>query len=376
MVRNFEIVKLSIPSPDLTNTTLLLLLCAASLLSIKKAPAENRLFLSPLQTNQIRGAAILLVMLGHVWVHVAEQAASIVLSGYAVAFFFLLSGFGLTVSAKKKPVPLSTFVLHRIRRIMVPYWCATAIFLALDTVLLGKTYSPAEILLTSIGINMSESTTHIDYVRWYITLQLIWYAIFCCTVMRLPTQRALMWMWVGAVVIFFFDYYITRQGWAHIFAFPLGCVFGMHRERFHTAFEKYGRLFIACAGIAVIWVLFYKAALEPHAAQRLPQIFCKLIDETQGVLCAAGVCLLIAGLGRCGLMSRFLLVCGSLSYELFLLHGPLLIKYNPVFCIAGNAPFIGQYLLFVVLIICIAWLFQRLVLLMSVARAADTHIRY
>jgi len=375
MVRNFETAKLFIASPDLTNTALLLLLCAAALVSVKKMPAASQDPFSPLHTRQMRGAAILLIMLGHVWVHVAHQAPSIILSGYGVAFFFLLSGFGLSVSAREHHRAITPFLLRRLRRVMVPYWCTTAIFLALDAALLGKTCSPATIILTGMGINMTEATTHIDYVRWYITLQLIWYAIFCVTVLRLPGRRSLVWMGICAVVIFFFDYYVTRQGWAHIFAFPLGCALGLHSEQIRTALEKHRGLFLSGACAAVLWVLFYKAAIALPASKQLPQILCKLIDEANGVLCAAGAGILIAGLGQRGLMSRFLLVCGTFSYELFLLHGPLLIKYNPVFGSAGNAPFIAQYLLFLALLICLAWLFHRFLLLMPGARAADTHIR-
>jgi peptidoglycan/LPS O-acetylase OafA/YrhL len=38
-------------------------------------------------------------------------------------------------------------------------------------------------------------------------------------------------------------------------------------------------------------------------------------------------------------------LCGGLSYELYLIHGPFLIKYNPIFCnFENNSIIIGIFL--------------------------------
>lgn len=39
----------------------------------------------------------------------------------------------------------------------------------------------------------------------------------------------------------------------------------------------------------------------------------------------------MACLGRAGRVSGFFLFSGTISYELYLLHGPFLVKYNPTF---------------------------------------------
>lgn len=375
-LRNFEVVKLIVSSPDIVNTALLLVLCAASLLSIKRMSSPTDCaFLSPVQTDQMKGAAILLVIVGHLWFHVAKPRAAVILSGDALAFFFLLSGFGLTIAAAAKPLSRVYFWRRRVQRVMIPYWCATVLILVADYLLLDRTYDPGMIILTLLGINVTDTATHLDYVRWYITLQLVWYGLFFCFFARLRSSRACLLLCACAAIIFFVDYYILRQGWSQIFAFPAGCACGLVYPRLRDAFNRMPRVVPVAAVLAIVWVLLYKALIEQRIEPVIPQIFCKLIREANGMLCTFGVCALIALLGSRGLASRFLLLCGGLSYELFLLHGPLLIKYNPVLRSAGTIPLIVQCLLFFCLLLALSWCFRTLILLMRTALPADRMTR-
>jgi len=372
LVQNFETVKLGVGSPDAVNVAILCLLGASALVSLKKSPSLGAAFLTPVQTDQIRGVAILLVIVGHFWFHVSQQKALLILSGDAIAFFFLLSGFGLTMSVSAKPLSMRKFIVRRMQRVLIPYWCTTILFLVLDAVLLGRTYPLPTILLTLCGINMNEAATHLDYVRWYITVQLLWYILFSVTMIQLRGKRALALLSAFATLIFFADYYITRQGWSQLFAFPAGCACGIYYKHLSTFYEQHKRRVRAAAGIAMLWVFFSKATLYPLASATLPQIVCKVISEANGLLCAFGMCSLLIYLNRAGFVSRFLLWCGRYSYELFLLHGPLLIKYNPVIRTTDTVPLVGQLAVFLCLLLAGAWLFHRLILLMRCIVAADT----
>ena len=90
------------------------------------------------------------------------------------------------------------------------------------------------------------------------------------------------------------------------------------------------------------------------------------------MLVAFGVCGVLGSLGIHGLASRFLGVCGRLSYELFLLNGPLLIKYNPLIRSSGTLPLIAQCILFFCVLMVVARLLQRFILLMQAVIPADT----
>ncbi|MCX8042878.1 MAG: acyltransferase [Desulfobacterota bacterium] len=369
--QNFEVAKLAAASPDLVNSVLLMLILLAALFSTKKNIADNHAPLSTTQTEQVRGIAILLVILGHLLFHVLKPRAALILSGEAVACFFLLSGFGLTMSIRNTRKIPDTFWGRRYRRVMIPYWCATVLVLAADHVILGKTYPVFMIALTTLGINITEAATHLDYVRWYITLQLIWYLLFFCCFSIFRRSYAVRLLFICGVCIIVLDYYLARQGWSQIFAFPFGCMCAISYDRVCAVYTQHRPTLTTAAWSALIWLFIYKTKLNPLLEATAPQFICKLVAETNGLILAVSICIIIARFWDAGYHSRFLLLCGRVSYALFLLHGPLLIKYNPLIRSAETLPLIMQCSLFFCMMLLIAWGFQRIVLLIQAGVSTD-----
>ena len=131
LFNNYEIIKLDIKEPNQTNAMIIIALVFFCAITSKKSKTSPS-FLSPLQTDQLRGLSIILVILGHLWVHVSNQKPLLIFSGEAVAIFLLLSGFGLTRSEKKGQTNPKTFLYRRLKRIYIPYWWATFFILTAD----------------------------------------------------------------------------------------------------------------------------------------------------------------------------------------------------------------------------------------------------
>lgn len=199
--QNYEISKISVENPNFVNLVIIIMLFFISVLFLGKRQSWK--ILDRNQTNQLRGISILSIIVGHLWVHVSSIKPSLLMGGEGVALFLVLSGFGLTRSFYEKKPSITSFFIRRIERIMFPYWFITFIIIVLDYVILARVYSPKDIVLTLFGINISSTTYHIDYVRWYITLLLFWYIIFGFLVrVTTPFYRIVTLMLV-AVVIFF-----------------------------------------------------------------------------------------------------------------------------------------------------------------------------
>lgn len=100
----------------------------------------------------------------------------------------------------------------------------------------------------------------------------------------------------------------------------------------------------------VVWYKFFSPSfvLQYH----VPTIFVKATDEVSSVLFGLAVIVLVAVLGLRGYRSLFLAFCGTISYELFLLHGAFLLKYNP-FLTCDNPSLLpvsfGAFLFFLIL---------------------------
>lgn len=336
ILSNYESAKLFVPDAWLVNLVVLGLLVLASVVTLQRGDRQSPL--AQEQTTQLKGAAMLLVVFGHFWTHVAAANPWPVLAGESVAVFLMLSGYGLTRSQLRNRLGFREFFRRRVRRMMVPYWAATVLILCLDWLLLDRTLSLKELLLTFAGINQSETLRHLDYVRWYVTFQLFWYCAFIAVFSRVSPRHAVAVLAGIATVLLQVDYWGHVFNWSWYYAFPAGCLLGVGGDVVQRM-QKVSTLTVAASGcILVALFLGLKWAVPHLVSYGVPSIIAVNVRDASALLYGVGALLLLSALGRRGQTSVFLLFCGTISYELFLLHGPFMIQYNPLFPhVAGDA---------------------------------------
>jgi len=328
---NYETTKLHIDNRFLINGLIYFTLLLVALVTLKKRP--NTL-LDFSQTEQLRGVAMLFVIIGHFWHHVCNVGGPLLTLGdYAVTLFLLLSGYGLMCSNMARRISGREFLLKRVRKIFVPYWLVTFGILIADYIFLQRTYSFHEILLTFSGVNLSKTLHYFDYARWFITLLLLNYlAFFCCTKLWKSHYATVALLFFSFFLIILRHYDLFSLGARHqLLAFPLGCALALvgpikRWDNWGTRYQVATITFIALAMSSI-----YFATLRPPTDIFLAK---KIVIYLESYILPYLFCLLcilsISLFSSFGYASNFLSLCGYLSYELYLIHGPLLIKYNPI----------------------------------------------
>jgi probable poly-beta-1,6-N-acetyl-D-glucosamine export protein len=325
--RNFEVFKLKIDYADISNLIILLLLLLLSLISLRK---EATCTLDRTQTDQLKGLAILLVIVSHLWVHISDNSVP-VFGDYGVSIFLFFSGFGLATSLGKGEFEWRRFAWRRIRRVMIPYWVMTAIWLTADCFLLDKVYSVKDIASTLAGINFSLHLRQIDYARWYITLLLVWYSAFAISRTFMSQSRTI-WALFGIACILVVMRYLSLWPFGtplQMLAFPLGVLLTSHRERVSNLLSVrqmfliilFSSIAVILAGSSCLWLLKQTAP---------PELIRYALSDFVGVGFCVLCILFIAAIGTRNYVSTFLRSWGKISYEAFLIQGALLVKYNPV----------------------------------------------
>jgi len=354
---NYELLKLPISYPTAQNLIILAVLLTFSLI----LPKKNRTsFMDSSQTDQLKGIAILLVVVGHLWVHVSENQPIPVLSGYSVSLFLVLSGYGLSISWAKKPLPWTIFITKRINRVMIPYWIITVVILLLDYLILDKTYPLKSIVYTFAGINFEKVLRQFDYARWYITLLLAYYAVFFFANRLFGRLKAVICLCVFGVAL----YFLRRQeifpfgGLHHFLAFPLGCVLAHFHAQVSEHLDKNKRnltyMLLIAFGIVGTHLLLLVGELGEGVLSKLIRLG---VYNGQGLLFCLFLILCVGEIGRFGYVSRFLTFCGVISYEIYLIHGPLLVKYNPIFNVLPTSYIAVSFLFWLIIILVLShWL--------------------
>jgi peptidoglycan/LPS O-acetylase OafA/YrhL len=331
LIQNYAIYKLVIPNSNIFNLIILLCFFLIILITFKKSKFT---LLDTVHTTQLKGLAILFVVVGHLWVHVSKDQPIFIFGDYAVSLFLMLSGYGLTISISKRPMSRD-FYVRRLKKVMIPYWIITIIILFCDYLILSKTYSTISIVSTFAGMNFSRELSQLDYTRWFITLLLIYYVFFFVFNYFMDKLSAIiMLFFVGLVLSLLRFLKLFPIGiFDQLIAFPIGCFLAYYintisdflSERRRYLFT-YISLLIISIGLSLV-LLFIKTNDFNNAIMKYLYIFIRYLSGISFCF----ILILSIDFFKINYVSTFLIMCGTISYELYLIHGPILIKYNFIF---------------------------------------------
>jgi peptidoglycan/LPS O-acetylase OafA/YrhL len=295
-------------------------------------------------TDQLKGVAIIFVVFSHIGYFLVDDHRFLVpLSNYAgvgVDLFLILSGYGLTLSAIERPITRLQFYKKRLLRLFVPILIAIFSFLSLDFLILNRVYPLPLVLKNLFGFFPSADLySDINSPLWFITMLLFFYVIFPLFFFRKQPVVSALALAVIAWVISLKDLSLVLSitpGVAslyrlHIFAFPIGvflgsCVYQAPKLSAKvTAFVKelvksHRIWFLTRAGI---FIGFVSALVYFLGISAVGQGW--KTEESISVLTA----LALVGVGASSpLQSKLFSFFGIYSFELYLLHWPLLYRYD------------------------------------------------
>ena len=354
---NYETNKLIISNPESVNLLIVAILFLLTIFTAKRR--EQHSFLDFKTTDQARGLAILMVVLGHVWVHVTNVKPNLVMSGYGVAVFLFLSGYGISLSLARNRDKLGAFFIKRINKVFKPYWIATFCILLLDYLLLKKSYPVKDIFFTMIGINVYGIMHHFDYVRWYITFLLFWYIIVIFS-FHMKKMSCFLPLILG-LLSFVFDYYFLKFGWYQYYAFPLGCLLARYRLSIKAFVERMSKWQNYTIIIAFFLSLLFRIYILDILQGDIPTIGISFMKDLVGVIISISIIFYLNSIKN--YYSQFLILFGKYSYEIFLFHGVFMVKYNPVFEFGG---LIWTFFIYLLIISLLALLFKEIVRLINI----------
>ncbi len=218
-----------INNPILSTSIFIVIFVLVLFTSIRRK--ENQELFSLELTKELKGLAILAIIFSHVGYFLSVDHSFLfplsIMAGVGVNLFLFLSGYGLTISSLKENLQISEFYKKRLLRLFVPFWIILIIFFLLDFFLLHTSYSSTYILKTLFGFFPSADLfTDIDSPLWFFTPILFYYLVFPLIFFKKHT-------WFTAILIYISSYLVLRLNLSvtedvfhlyqlHVLAFPLG----------------------------------------------------------------------------------------------------------------------------------------------------------
>jgi len=322
----------------LTTFTILSILI---LISFRKSVREQPL--SILQTNQMKGIAILIIIVHHVALALGNPGYLSLLHhlGFpSVAIFLVLSGYGIFLSIEKKG--LNNFFSKRVMRVYIPFILAmTCKILIFDYFILNKRSSVGNSLL---NIFLAPST--LDMNMWFIVYILFWYCItYVIFSLNKLNKSKIFYFFLTAILVCISP---APDPWLNNpFSFPFGCWIAANSKIIIEKLENllagekpklssifahvkihlnhYIETFTLYLSFGIVGLHLWVWMKSPSANAN---IYFPIIDIIAHAIIGISFATLIIGLiillGKFKIRSPFLNFLGENSFELYLVHGTLL----------------------------------------------------
>jgi len=342
--------------------TTLTILSILILISFRKSVREQPL--SILQTTQMKGIAILIIIVSHV-------AQALAYPGYlslfhhlgfpSVAIFLILSGYGIFLSIEKKG--LNNFFSKRVMRVYIPFILAmTYKILIFDYFILNKRSDVGHSLL---NIFLAPST--LDMNMWFIVYILFWYCItYVIFSLNKLNKSKIFYLFLTAILVCISP---APDTWVNnSFSFPFGCWIAANSKIIIEKLENllagkkpklssifayvknnlnhYIETFTLYLSFGIVCLHLWVWMKSPSANTNIYSPILNVIaHDIIGISFAILMIGLIILLGKFKIRSTFLKFLGENSFELYLVHGTLLSLFKLILGVDFAVTFFVYFIL-------------------------------
>ena len=327
-------------------------------------------------TNELKGLGILTVVFAHFAYMKVTNAEFLfplsIIAGVGVDLFLFMSGFGLTVGMLKRPMKTVDFYKKRVIKIFIPFWIALIIMFIADAVFMDKTYSVGYIIKSMLGFfPTADGFGDVNSPFWYITWMIMFYLIYPLVFFKDKPWLSAIILAVIATIIGTFNIFDLGSNWLHrlhTVAFSMGIILAwllQLKEGEKNRFIEYIKDFrdnskdMKYIVIAIMFVIVFYVSQRtgagswPALTSILGQGF--FVEQLMSIviMLAFTVIFILKKID-----SKFLTMYGVYSYEVYLIHWPLMAKYDIFFV---YLPAWAAVIAWLVAFILVSMLLQRLV---------------
>lgn len=362
------------------STSIVILAFLASLLFVRRSQHDGALPVAV--TQELKGLAMLAIVFAHISMLMTASNFLYPLTisaGVGVDLFLLMSGYGLTVGMMKKPMPALEFYQRRLIKVFIPFWLVIIGLFVADGVLLGIHYPATYILRSLLGLFPRASAFEdVNSPFWYISWMLMFYVLFPLLFMRQRVWLTALLLSVIANTLAVTDPFQLQVTWLHRLhtnAFSIGMLLAwavaspagqrLWSEKiqgFRNAGEGMARvayplLLLALTLAAGYMAYHYTNEDWPGLAQLLVSAGFDdgfFIGQATSLVT---MLLLVVLFSLKKFEFRFLSLFGIYSYEVYLLHWPLMARYDVFYRNLPGLPWLAV-ILYLALFVGLGWVLQ------------------
>lgn len=356
-----------------TNLIVIAVLIAVVLFTFRRSKHTDLFPVSV--TQELKGLGILTVVFAHFAYMLVTNADFLfplsIIAGVGVDLFLFMSGYGLTVGMLKKPLPILEFYKRRVIKIFIPFWVAIILIFAANAIFLDIHYSVPYMIQSLLGwFPTAEGFDDVNSPFWYITWMMMFYVLFPLVFSTKRPWLSAIILAVIATLIGVYNPLKMGDNWLHrlhTVAFSLGIVFAwllfetkdkenklvVYLKEFRNKAKFTPYIVIALMlGVVVYMSLHTTANHWPTLTAILGKGY--FVDQLTSIIIMFAF-IVIFSLKKFD--NKFLSIYGLYSFEVYLIHWPLIGRYDIFFDIF---PAWAAVIAWLITFIVISWLLQKI----------------
>ena len=356
-----------------TNLIVIAVLIAVVLFTFRRSKHTDLFPVSV--TQELKGLGILTVVFAHFAYMLVTNADFLfplsIIAGVGVDLFLFMSGYGLTVGMLKKPLPILEFYKRRVIKIFIPFWVAIILIFAANAIFLDIHYSVPYMIQSLLGwFPTAEGFDDVNSPFWYITWMMMFYVLFPLVFSTKRPWLSAIILAVIATLIGVYNPLNMGDNWLHrlhTVAFSLGIVFAWvlfetkdkenkfvaHLKEFRNKAKIMPYVIIALMlGVVVYMSLHTTANHWPTLTAILGKGY--FVDQLTSIILMFAF-IVIFSLKKFD--NKFLSIYGLYSFEVYLIHWPLIGRYDIFF---DYLPSWAAVIAWLVTFIVVSWLLQKI----------------
>ena len=356
-----------------TNLIVIAVLIAVVLFTFRRSKHTDLFPVSV--TQELKGLGILTVVFAHFAYMLVTNADFLfplsIIAGVGVDLFLFMSGYGLTVGMLKKPLPILEFYKRRVIKIFIPFWVAIILIFAANAIFLDIHYSVPYMIQSLLGwFPTAEGFADVNSPFWYITWMMMFYVLFPLVFSTKRPWLSAIILAVIATLIGVYNPLDMGDNWLHrlhTVAFSLGIVFAwllfetkdkenklvVYLKEFRNKAKFTPYIVIALMlGVVVYMSLHTTANHWPTLTAILGKGY--FVDQLTSIIIMFAF-IVIFSLKKFD--NKFLSIYGLYSFEVYLIHWPLIGRYDIFFDIF---PAWAAVIAWLITFIVVSWLLQKI----------------
>ena len=302
-------------------------------------------------TQELKGLGILTVVFAHFAYMLVTNAEFLfplsIIAGVGVDLFLFMSGYGLSVGMLKRPMPVLDFYKRRLIKIFIPFWIALIFIFAADAIFLQINYPVPYMIQSFLGwFPTAIGFDDVNSPFWYITWMIMFYALYPIVFSTKRPWLSALILAVIATLLGVYNPLDMGDNWLHrlhTLAFPLGIVAAWllmetkdKENKLVTTLKNFRNnasnsmihyvIIVVMLAIVVYMSLHTTANHWPKLTALLGKGY--FVDQfTSLVIMFAFI--VIFSLKKFD--NKFLSIYGLYSFEVYLIHWPLIGRYDIFF---------------------------------------------